>query len=76
MPCMHVYYYNYRLSDICMIPSCSIQNDIIVTGCSDSVVRVYDVHSGQCLKYAETLVSIGNAKFISYSDNNYKYKGS
>lgn len=34
------------------------QNDIIVTGCSDSVVRAYDVHSGQCLKYAETLIAV------------------
>ena len=26
------------------------QDSFIVTGCSDSVVRIYDVCSGQCLK--------------------------
>ena len=31
------------------------QDYIVVTACSDGVVRVYDAHSGQCIRYVISL---------------------
>ena len=28
---------------------------MVVTACSDGVVRVYDAHSGQCIRYRSTI---------------------
>ena len=44
-----------------------------MTGCSDSVVRVYDVHSGQCLKYSVRLYSCCKCYSISCTHTNVGY---
>lgn len=45
-----------HVNDFTVISFCMFQNSIIVTGCTDGLVRVYDSRTGQCLKYEIYLI--------------------